>query len=347
MNYDDLYMVPELERLEREGVLAPFSDDAEVCMSGRRYPNAGDRGLATWSPHDPRRLLLLKNIQLILVEYEAYLPLTLRQIYYRLIGGFGEAKSDTLYNTVLKIGNRGRRGGRISFDAIRDDGLTHRVAPGWDSKEDFLDFCRRQAEHFELKGSLNQPYWVELWCEAAGMVPQLTKVAHDYGVPVCSCGGFDSLSVKHDFVREVLDREQPTMVLQVGDLDPSGVSILDSLASDVTKFCSDYAPDREDAIDFRRVLVRPEQEAKYGLVREDISPEKRKIGDGVCKRTDRPFNPPFNYTIQAEAFAPDVLATVVREAIESVIDLDELERTREESADIRDELEEWLDEKGE
>jgi hypothetical protein len=128
------------------------------------------------------------------------------------------------------------------------------------------------------------------------------------------------------------------MVLQVGDLDPSGVSILDSFASDVTKFCSDYEPDRDDVIDFLRVLVRPEQELQYGLVREDMPPEKRKIGDGVCKTSQLPFNLPFNYTIQAEAFPPDVLADVVREAIEDVIDLDELERTKAASERIRHEL---------
>jgi hypothetical protein len=199
---DDLYMIPDLERWEREGKLAPFSDDAEVCMSGRRYPNAGHRGLCDWNPQENGRGLLLKNIQAILVEYEAYLPLTLRQIYYRLIGKFGEAKSDALYNNVLKIGNLGRRSGRISFDAIRDDGLTDEAAPGWSSQRAFLDSWRYAARNFSLKGSLNQPYHVELWCEAAGMVPQLTRVAHEYGVPVRSCGGFDSLSVKHDFVRK-------------------------------------------------------------------------------------------------------------------------------------------------
>ena len=194
--------------------------------------------------------------------------------------------------------------------------------------------------------ALGSPTASNCGAKAAGMVPQLARVAHPYGVTVNSGGGFDSVSVKHEFAKKVLARDCPTIVLQVGDLDASGISILDSFAADVTAFCEHYEPKREDVVDFRRVLVRPEQEAEYGLVREDKPETDKTPGCSVCKRTGKRYNPPLNYQIQAEAFAPDVLADIVRDAIESVIDLDELAVTKAESAVIRDELVEWIDGKG-
>ena len=75
---DDLYMIPDLERLEREGVLAPFSDKAIPCLSGRRYPNAGKRGFTPWSLRQgSNRSRLLPDVLDILNEYDEFLPLTL------------------------------------------------------------------------------------------------------------------------------------------------------------------------------------------------------------------------------------------------------------------------------
>ena len=43
------------------------------------------RGLADWKPQQ-RTLAGLKTVQAIPDEYRAYLPLTLRQVFYRLVG---------------------------------------------------------------------------------------------------------------------------------------------------------------------------------------------------------------------------------------------------------------------
>jgi hypothetical protein len=346
----DPYMIPDLARRIRNGGLTPL-DGVEVCISGRRYHSPMPRGfMPNWKPQKGGRQIMIDRIQEILEEYKDYLPLTGRQIYYRILGKYGLEKGEDLSANVLKVLNFARRSERVPFSAIRDDGFTDEDAPGWDSKESLIKALEHLAENFELKGNTAQPHYVELWCEAAGMVPQLVRVAHDYGVPVRSCGGFDSLSVKHDFVQQVLGREQPTMVLQCGDLDPSGVSILDSFASDISQFVADYKErahpfyisrssiSGEPAIEFKRVLVRPEHETMHDLIREAKPESPKTPGVGVCPETHKRYNPPFDYTIRAEAFAPDVLAEVVRAAIEDVIDLAILAKTRKRSVRIRKEL---------
>ena len=52
------------------------------------------------------------------------LPLTVRQIFYRLVGAHGYDKTEQAYARLGEHLNRARRAGLIEFDAIRDDGIT-------------------------------------------------------------------------------------------------------------------------------------------------------------------------------------------------------------------------------
>ena len=68
--------------------------------------------------------------------------------------------------------------------AIRDDGGAKSYPPSWRDALDFLESVRRQAATLQLDRSEGQPVRLIVMCEAAGMVPQLARVAHEYGVPV-------------------------------------------------------------------------------------------------------------------------------------------------------------------
>ncbi len=80
------------------------------------------KGFAAWKPQK-RTEPLLADIDAVLEEYREYLPLTIRQVFYRLVGK-GYPKAESFYASVQEVCNRGRRSGRIPFDAIRDDGVS-------------------------------------------------------------------------------------------------------------------------------------------------------------------------------------------------------------------------------
>ncbi len=126
---------------------------------------------------------------------------------------------------------------------------------------------RWSAERYRRDLSADQPTVVECWVEAAGMVPQIARVAEDYGVAVLSSGGFDSSTAKHDAVRRFVNRYDQegrrTMVLHVGDYDPSGCALIDSLAEDVAAFCADYG--KPGIVEFRRVVLVAAQVDRYQL----------------------------------------------------------------------------------
>jgi hypothetical protein len=295
------------------------------------------RGLAPWKPQQATAELL-GDINGIIAEYRAHLPLTNRQIFYRLVGQHGYDKTEKAYARLCETLNRGRRAGLIDFSAIRDDGTTSDPAGGWKSESSFYRSVRYWAEEFELSRRTRQDVHAELWVEASGMVPQAARVAHEYGIDVYSAGGFNSLTDKYSTAQR-LARHDQVVVMHVGDYDPSGLAIIDSLADDINAFHGelrqrdwDRAAMRDDAppLEWRRIVVTPEQIERYSL---PTAPQK--ATDVRGEHMDE--------TVQAEALDPDTLADVIRYACEAVTDLETLEEVAEESRQIQERLVSWVD----
>jgi hypothetical protein len=74
---------------------------------------------------------------------------------------------------------------------------------GRDGIDDRMRSLRWNIDNYSLNRQIGQPVYTLLGCEAAGMVPQLARVAHPRGVSVLSGGGFDSLTAKHDLAQEI------------------------------------------------------------------------------------------------------------------------------------------------
>ena len=132
------------------------------------------RGFAPWSPREETKPLLAQ-IKAVLHEYVSYLPLTLRQVFYRLVGAHGYSKTEASYERLGEVLNRARRARLVSMDAIRDDGGLTEGITGWESTNDFFASIRDQAKHFRLDRTAGQKSRVAVFCEAAGMVPQLAQ----------------------------------------------------------------------------------------------------------------------------------------------------------------------------
>jgi hypothetical protein len=140
------------------------------------------RGFADWRPQS-KTLALLDQVKAVLDEYADYLPLTGRQVFYRLVGAHGYDKTELAYSRLLETLNRARRSEIIPFSAIRDDGVTRLYPNAWDDPQEFLSGVKGMAERFRLDRQLDQPVRLFLLCEAAGMAPMLQHVGDPFGVP--------------------------------------------------------------------------------------------------------------------------------------------------------------------
>jgi len=289
------------------------------------YPQARKRGFIKWEPRDAT-LVVLRQITEVIAEYRAYLPLTLRQVFYRLVGHHGYDKTEKAYKRLGEYLNRARRAQLIPWSAIRDDGEQVQGAGGWDSEDQWYDSVESSAKNFMFDLSQGQERTVIFLVEAAGMLPQIARVARAYGVDARSSGGFNSVTVTHRLASQITRDERPTVVLHVGDFDPSGEAVFDSLAADVIQFARGLGCGT--APEFWRVAVTEDQVTEYNL---PSSPAKH-----TDQRGDWGFGK--NEATQAEAFSPDVLAAIVTEACEEFTDMGVLLETQERGRDASDRL---------
>ncbi len=266
--------------------------------NGRRRP----RGYVDWNPRRAT-LVLLEHVTGVLEEYAEQLPLTIRQIFYRLVGLEVIDKTENEYGRLCEHLVNARRAGKIPFDVIRDDGVTTYAVEWFDGVEDFHDETIQRARAYRRDRQAGQPQRLELWCESAGMLPQLARVADHYSVPVYSCGGFSSLTAVRQIVDRAVRRDVPTVLMHVGDYDPSGDSIFTSFTEDSAAFVRADRVIATQAIIPVRVALTAEQVEHYAL---PTAPPKKK--DSRSKRW-------VGETCQLEALSPADLSQVVDNAI--------------------------------
>lgn len=280
-----------------------------------KYKHARVKGYAAWRPQ-AATYKIVEDVEKAIEQYREHLPLTIRQIFYRLVATTGYPKTERGYNNLCEYLNRARRAGVIPFEHIRDDGWTRANPPGWRNPAQFLQAIENTARRYSRDRQAQQPKRTMILVEAAGMLPQVRRIANHYSIETMSSSGFDSLTAKKQLADIIEAEPRPVAVLHVGDFDPSGVCIFDSIVSDVTAFV-DLRPD----VTFERIAVTPDQIDRYSLP------------TAPAKKTDRRGNG-VSETCQAEALPPDVLAREIEAAILKHVDADILE------ADIQQEREE-------
>ena len=192
-----------------------------MTVTGRTYTATRVRGFAPWSPRR-ETVDLLHLVNGVLREYRAQLPLTNRQIFYRLVGAHGYEKTEKAYARLCEYLNRARRARLIPFGAIRDDGTQSQGGPGWDDPAQFWCAVRSTARGYRHDLTDSQPYHVELWVEAGGMLPQAAAACREYGIVAYTAGGFNGLTDKYETAERLAHAGRPAIVLHAGDYDPSG-----------------------------------------------------------------------------------------------------------------------------
>ncbi len=275
-----------------------------MTVTGHQYTSTRVRGLAPWNPK-AATMAVLHSVNTVLEEYRTYLPMTARQVFYRLVGAHGYDKTERAYSRLLEYLNRGRRAGLIPWSSIRDDGFDRTGGGGWDNPQQVIDSAIATAEGYERDHQDRQPFYTEMWVEAAGMMPQVARMVRDYSIPVYSSGGFNSTTSKHQTASRIVRRwdqeERDTRVLHIGDYDPSGVAVIDSLASDLWQFIRDMEYATSTA-HFVRVAVTPGQIEELALPGAPPKANDRR-GDFT------------DLAVQAEALSPPQLEEIVLDEV--------------------------------
>ena len=290
----------------------------------------------------PQSLQMLALCNEIIDLYMAQgLRLTLRQLYYQLVTRNTVTNTERSYKNLGKLVSQGRLAGELDWEAIEDRlRMPHQVAE-WRSPADIMNAV---MQSYTLPRWEPQPAYVELWCEKDALAGVLLPITQQYHVTLMVNRGYSSQSAMKEAAERLtnafLDGKKSITILYIGDQDPSGEDMVRDVGDRLTLLTRD-----EFDIEVVKLAITEDQVAQY-----NPPPNPTKLSDSRAEGYIAKFG---NSSYEADALPPDILAAVVREAIEAqidpdlwqqVIDAEEtdkrlLEQARDEVMRLRDEAE--------
>lgn len=250
-------------------------------------------------------------------------PMTVRQVFYRLVSNGIIPKTEISYkNVVVRLLGLMRREDELPFSWIADNTRWMRKPRTYSSLEGAL---HHTAQTYRRALWDSQNAYVEIWLEKDALSGVLFDVTGEWDVPLMVTRGYPSLSYLHTAAESLSEENRPCFIYYFGDHDPSGVDIPRKVETDLRQF----APDAE--LHFQRVAVTVEQ------IKE------MKLPTRPTKKTDSRAKNFFGESVEVDAIPPQQLRELVRDCIEQHIDIHQLKRTRTVEAAERDTLETILE----
>lgn len=263
---------------------------------------------------------MLNAIRAILGQRRPYWPLTDRQIHYALLNDpplvHANKPHSTYQNTLAcykatcELVTRARLEGRIPFRAIEDP---TRPVEAWNFHRGTASFLRAHLDQF-LKGyyrdlQQSQPNHIEIIGEKNTIDSIIRPVAAEYCIPMTIGRGYCSLPPRHAMAQRFKKSGKDKLVLlALGDFDPEGEDIAHSFARSLR---DDFDVQNIEAVkvaltaaQVRELRLPPIMKAKATSSRYE---------DFVGRHGDDVF--------ELEAVPPDQLQTILRRAIDSVLDV--------------------------
>lgn len=231
---------------------------------------------------------------------EADNPMTVRQVFYRLVSLGAIPKTEAAYKgTVCRLLSEMRRDRVLPFGWLADSTRWMRKAPSFSSLHDAL---RRTVENYRRALWDSQPVYVEVWLEKDALAGVLFEETDPWDVPLMVTRGYPSLSYLYEAAEAIATKRKPCFLYYLGDHDPSGVDIPRKVEEDLREF----APEAD--IRFHRVAVNPEQIRALRLpTRPTKSTDSRSKGfEGE--------------SVEVDAIPPNVLRGMVESCIKQHID---------------------------
>lgn len=234
-------------------------------------------------------------------------PMTLRQLFYRLVSDGTIGKKETEYKSLAHLTRNMRMSGELPFDWFADNTRWQRKPNSYSSLERGVAIF---AQAYRRDIWINQKNYVEIWLEKDALAGVVYGVTAEYDVPLMVSRGYSSLSYLHGAAMQIDYINKPTFIYYFGDYDPSGRDI----PRDIETKLRTFAPDAE--IHFEIVGITPEQIAKLNL-----QTRPTKTTDTRCKNFE-------GESVEVDAIPPMILRSMVREVIEKQIDEHQLYQSK-------------------
>lgn len=271
----------------------------------------------------------------IIDEYLKHgLKLTLRQLYYQFVTRGLIPNTDRSYKNLGTVISNGRLAGLIDWDVIEDRLRQPEMPPQFVDLEHLVDTA---IKAYRLPRRMGQETYVELWVEKDALAGVLLPLARKWHITLMVNRGYSSSSAMHESAGRIrnemsYNESEESLVLYLGDLDPSGEDMVRDIRERLSLFGSDT------------------EVSKLGLTMEQVDkfeppPNPAKLSDTRAKDFIAKYG---TESWEVDALPPTVLRDLIDEAMVAFTDqpkVDEvLEQEKADKKKLRSILKESSDE---
>lgn len=255
-----------------------------------------------------RSLTMIDQANAIIREYQAQgFTLTLRQLYYQFVARDLLPNKQRSYDNLGNLISDARLAGLIDWDAIEDRTRFLRGHRTYNSPSQAVD---ELAQQYRIDMWRDQSIRVEVWIEKDALLGVIERICSEYDVNYFACRGYASQSELYAagqrMKRRWLHEQQTTLVLHLGDHDPSGIDMTRDNEDRLLMF-SGHA-----SIEVHRIALNMDQVEQY-----DPPPNPTKLTDSRSNEYIERFG---EECWELDALSPKVIEDVLREHIVGAID---------------------------
>ena len=165
-------------------------------------------------------------------------PMTIRQLFYRLVS-VGEIPNDRAsYQLVSRLMTKARDDGRCEFDWILDRSRPEYAPNVFTDAAEYAEGVKRgyRKDYWS-----SQPAYVELWVEKDAIIGSIQDVTDELGITIRVGRGFLSTTKAHEIAEHFKSIAEDITVFYLGDHDPSGRAIESDQYKRITDYgCGDF-----------------------------------------------------------------------------------------------------------
>lgn len=245
---------------------------------------------------------------------EDHHPMTLRQVFYRLVSGQVLENTRGQYQALSRALVAARQEDLIPWGWLEDRLRRPREVSMWGDLPDFADTA---VQAYRLDTWATQPGYLEVWLEKDALSGIFEAILDPYGVTLNVGRGYDGWTSIKDAAGRFWARfrqDRHITILYFGDFDPSGEDMIRSLGERLAFF--HYPTGEACEPQIVKVALTLEDIARY-----DLPPNFTKKSDSrrrafVAQHGD--------VSVELDALPPAILEDQLQRAVEDRLDLEAL-----------------------
>jgi hypothetical protein len=256
-----------------------------------------------------KSMLVVEQANAILDEYSAAgFTLTLRQLYYQFVARGLLANKQQNYDRLGAIVSDARLAGLIDWEAIED---RTRFLRGHTTYVDPADAITKLHDRYRIDMWQGQKRRIEVWIEKDALIGVIESKCAEWDINYFACRGYASQSELYAAGKRIAwrraSKRQDTLVIHLGDHDPSGMDMTRDNCDRLSLFAGRY-------VEVRRIALNMPQVEQYSP-----PPNPAKLTDSRANGYIAEYG---EESWELDALTPQVIAQLIEDEVQAEVDLD-------------------------